>query len=40
VTITGKCHCGKTAFRIDGDLREQLTRCICSFCAKRGALLA
>ena len=38
--ITGSCHCGKTAFRIDGELPEQLTRCTCSFCAKRGALLA
>ncbi|WP_367850114.1 GFA family protein [Rhodoferax sp. WC2427] len=38
--ITGACHCGKTAFRIDGDLPVELTRCTCSFCAKRGALLA
>ena len=40
MTIIGSCHCGKTAFRIDGDLPAQLTRCTCSFCAKRGALLA
>jgi len=38
--ITGSCHCGKTTFRIDADLPEKVTRCTCSFCAKRGALLA
>ena len=40
MTITGSCHCGKTAFRIEGDIPASLTRCTCSFCAKRGALLA
>lgn len=38
--ITGSCHCGKTAFRIEADMPAQLTRCTCSFCAKRGALWA
>jgi hypothetical protein len=40
MAITGSCHCGKTAFQIDGDIPEALTRCTCSFCAKRGALYA
>ena len=40
MTITGSCHCGKTAFRIEGAIPARLTRCTCSFCAKRGALLA
>ena len=40
MAITGSCHCGKTRFRIDIDIPAQLTRCTCSFCAKRGALLA
>ena len=40
MTITGSCHCGKTSFLIDADIPETLTRCTCSFCAKRGALLA
>lgn len=40
MTITGSCHCGKTAFRIDGDIPEKLTRCTCTFCSRRGALLA
>ena len=40
MTITGSCHCGKCAFRIEGDIPEKLTRCTCSFCSKRGALLA
>jgi hypothetical protein len=38
--ITGSCHCGGTAFEIEGELPEKLTRCTCSFCAKRGALYA
>lgn len=40
MSITGSCHCGKTTFRIDGEIPAALTRCTCSFCAKRGALLA
>lgn len=40
MAIAGSCHCGKTAFRIEGDIPEQLTRCTCSFCSKRGALWA
>ena len=38
--ITGSCHCGKTAFEIDGAMPAKLTRCTCSFCAKRGTLYA
>jgi len=40
MTITGSCHCGKTAFRIEGEIPPALTRCTCTFCAKRGALVA
>lgn len=40
MAITGSCHCGKTAFRIDAEIPPALTRCTCSFCAKRGALVA
>ena len=40
MSITGSCHCGATAFRVDIEIPAQLTRCTCSFCAKRGALLA
>lgn len=40
MTIKGSCHCGKTSFKIDGNVPEQLTRCTCSFCSKRGALYA
>jgi hypothetical protein len=36
--ITGQCHCGKTSFRINGDLPSYVTRCTCSICAKRGSL--
>jgi hypothetical protein len=38
--ITGSCHCGKTEFRIEGEIPATLTRCTCSYCSKRGALLA
>ena len=40
MTIKGSCHCGKTSFDIAAEIPEKLTRCTCSFCAKRGALLA
>jgi hypothetical protein len=40
MTITGRCHCGKTSFEIDGEIPAQLTRCTCSFCSKRGPLWA
>jgi hypothetical protein len=38
--ITGSCHCGKTAFSVEAEFPPSLTRCTCSFCAKRGALVA
>lgn len=40
MTIKGRCHCGATEFEIDGEIPAQLTRCTCSFCARRGTLLA
>ena len=40
MTITGSCHCGKVAFKIEGKIPATLTRCTCSFCAKRGPLYA
>lgn len=38
MALAGRCHCGSNAFEIDGELPESLTRCTCSFCAKRGHL--
>ena len=38
--LKGSCHCGRVAFQIDGDLPVALTRCTCSFCSKRGHLIA
>ena len=40
MTVLGRCHCGKTAFEIDGEIPAQLTRCTCSYCATHGALWA
>ncbi len=40
MNIKGSCHCGQIAFEIDGAIPDKLTRCTCSFCAKRGALVA
>ena len=40
MTIKGSCHCGNVSFKIDGEIPNQLTRCTCSFCSKRGALYA
>lgn len=38
--IAGSCHCGDNSFRIEGEVPDELTRCTCSFCAKRGVLWA
>lgn len=40
MTIKGSCHCGKINFEINGEIPNELTRCTCSFCSKRGALVA
>ncbi len=40
MSTTGSCHCGAIAFTIDSDIPASLTRCTCSFCAKRGTLYA
>src|SRR5215475_606073 len=39
MAIKGSCHCGDTRFEIES-APEKLTRCTCTFCAKRGALWA
>ena len=40
MTITARCHCGRTVMEADGELPSQLTRCTCSLCSKRGHLFA
>ncbi|MEO7065310.1 MAG: hypothetical protein ABI114_00215 [Rhodanobacter sp.] len=40
MSIKGRYHCGKTSFEIAGKIPEQLTRCTCFFCSKRGAQYA
>jgi hypothetical protein len=40
MALTGRCHCGRNSFEVDGELPEALTRCTCSICSKRGALYA
>ena len=40
MTVKGSCHCGKVAFEVNGEVPATLTRCTCSFCAKRGTLYA
>ncbi|MGI9422700.1 MAG: GFA family protein [Hyphomicrobiaceae bacterium] len=37
-TYHGSCHCGDITYEIDADL-SRLTRCTCSMCTKKGALL-
>lgn len=37
MTYKGTCHCGATAFETTAS-PQILTRCNCTFCAKRGAL--
>ena len=38
--LAGRCHCGRNAFEIEGELPDALTRCTCSLCSKRGHLYA
>ncbi|MBV9994218.1 MAG: GFA family protein [Caulobacteraceae bacterium] len=38
--LTGRCHCGRNVFEIEGGPPPALTRCTCSLCSKRGHLLA
>lgn len=37
MSIKGSCHCGRTKFEVS-DAPETVTRCLCSYCAKHGAL--
>jgi hypothetical protein len=34
----GKCHCGKVAFEVEGELNGA-TACNCSMCLRKGSLL-
>lgn len=34
----GKCHCGRVAFQVEGDL-GQVMECNCSHCSRKGYLL-
>jgi hypothetical protein len=35
----GSCHCGAVRFRVDAEI-DELTRCDCSLCRRKGALMA
>ena len=37
--IKGSCHCGRTKFELS-EAPASVTRCTCSYCAKRGSLWA
>ncbi|HEX9455512.1 MAG TPA: GFA family protein, partial [Candidatus Binatia bacterium] len=34
----GRCHCGKVAFEVEGELTGA-TACNCSMCSRKGSLL-
>lgn len=38
MTYTGGCHCGRIAYRVEGEI-DQVIDCNCSMCRKRGGLL-
>ena len=38
-TWSGSCHCGAVRFTVTAEI-DELTRCDCSLCARRGALMA
>jgi len=35
---TGSCHCGKTKYEVEGELKQVLS-CNCSICRRKGSLL-
>ena len=39
MALIGKCHCGGTVFQVS-EAPTSVTRCTCTFCAKRGGLWA
>lgn len=34
----GSCHCGRTKFEVEGEIRQVLS-CNCSMCSRKGSLL-
>lgn len=38
MTYKGSCHCGKIAFKVQGELTEAMA-CNCSICQRKGALM-
>jgi hypothetical protein len=38
MTYKGSCHCGQTAFEVDGEITKAMA-CNCSICARKGSLL-
>jgi len=38
MTYKGKCHCGRIAFEVDGELNGAMA-CNCSICQRKGALM-
>lgn len=38
MTYSAKCHCGKIAFDVEGEI-DSLMECNCSICSKKGYLL-
>jgi len=39
MALKGSCHCGGTTFELS-EAPQEVTRCTCSFCSKRGSLWA
>ena len=40
MSYSGSCHCGTVAFTVDADLPTQAMSCNCSYCRRKGSLLA
>lgn len=36
---SGSCHCGAVRFRVEAEV-EEVTRCDCSLCRRKGAMMA
>lgn len=40
MAFEGTCHCGQVTFAVDADLPTQAMSCNCSYCRRKGMLLA
>ena len=40
MAFAGSCHCGKVTFSVEAEAPQEATSCNCSYCRRKGLLLA